>query len=495
MKKLLVLLLAAVLLLTAGCGGTPVESTHGTTAAPAPESTAHLPETTSIPTDSPVTTEAATAEPSTAEAAATEAPEPVDPWSLLGELSFDQGTYTDDAGDSYTWSYGLPCVLADTEGANAINRAISDGFGNDVRESMNAMERGDSIGVLSVGYYGVVWEDVLSIVLLKHLYFDWTDYAVYNYEVSTGRQLTTPLLLEKMDISEDQFLERCRTSFRDHFLENYRNIPREYYESVNYYDMLAMQTTDEYINLDLMVYPENDDLVAVAPIISLAGPAFFYHPLHLGLGGPLALLGQASFEEGTYTDDSGNVTDYYFAVPCILADTEGARAINEAIDAFAGQIVRDGKETMEGKYSLIDYAVRYTGHVWKDILTVEIHVDNDWGCDYYGIYCYSADTGAWLKTPDVLQRMGISQEEFLNACRRTFRQTFIDMNNQMPEENREENGYSSFLEKTDSDSYVNMELQVFPNEDGELMVIAPIVSMAGADFYYHKLGLSLYGYE
>ena len=300
MKKLLAVFLLIALLLSVGCGKTddPAESAvpgPGTGGAQlvAEDST----ELTTELTTEPVTTPAAETLPAPTTTAApvteapttetpvptTAAPEPVDPWTLLGVASFDQGSYTDNCDNTDTYSFEIPCILADTEGARAINAAIDERFGADVRREKECMAEGLSAGVTHIGFHGSVWEDVLSIIVIEHYYFDWADYGVYCYEVSTGRWLTTPLALERFDLSETEFLSLCRERFHDTFVEEYGDLSEEYFEETEYYRMLEMQSSDEYVNMDLMIYPDGGDLVVIAPILSLAGPAFFYRELPLGL--------------------------------------------------------------------------------------------------------------------------------------------------------------------------------------------------------------------
>ncbi len=304
MKKLLVVFLVLALLLSAGCGtktdptestvpgtetgGSPVvwndtteQQTEPITTAAAPVTEA--PTETAAPvttTEAPVTT-AATEPPVTT----TAAPEPVEPWTLLDDASFDQGTYTDSYGNTCTYSYEIPCLTADTEGARAINAAIDERFGADVREAKASMTEGYSVGILHIGFYSALWEDVLTVVVVEDYYFDWRDYKVYCYEASTGRWLTTPMVLERLGFSEKEFLTACRERFHDAFVEEYKDLPKEYYEQTDYYTMLGYQVSDGYVNLDLMIYPDGGDVVVIAPIVSLAGPAYYYRELFLGLGG------------------------------------------------------------------------------------------------------------------------------------------------------------------------------------------------------------------
>ncbi len=302
MKKMILPALVLSLALLAGCsddkpatpGTTAKSNTEATTtAAPAATTKAAAPETTTaVPTTAaPVTevpTEVPTAETET-QAVTSEAPteptdERVDPWSLMGEASFDQGTYTDENGNSYTYSYDIPCLKADTPDAKAINADIDAFFGGMVQEAKQSIEKRLSLSLDSVGFYGEVWNDVLSLVVMGHWDWDFTDYRVYCYDVSTGCWLDTAGVLEKMGISQADFLDTCKTRFRQHFEENFGSIPEDQRENYGYYEALKTVDGPEYVNMDLMVYPNaNGDLQVVAPIVSLAGAAYYYHVINLGV--------------------------------------------------------------------------------------------------------------------------------------------------------------------------------------------------------------------
>lgn len=301
MKKLLILALCAVLLLSAGCAkpitapsetGKPADNSTAvatpplSTARPETSEPTDLPATelptvpdTGVPTEAPAVPSTAPTAEATSEPAPTE---PIDPWSLMDELSFEQGVYEDDLGNIYSYSYGLPCIKADTEGARAINAEIEEIYGGEVVSAHQAMAEKLSLYMISMGYHGEVWEDVLTLVISTHT--DWGDdsYGIYSYEVSTGRWLSTKDILDRLHISEKQFLETCRQQFRQYFIESNSGIPADKREVYGYYDALDRVDDELYLSMDLQVYPNADgELVVAAPIVSLAGADFYYHLLTL----------------------------------------------------------------------------------------------------------------------------------------------------------------------------------------------------------------------
>ncbi len=284
MKKMLVVFLAIALLLSVGCAKTGPSTEPATTGAAPADTTA--PKTEPVATTAAPETEAPA--PETEPVQTTEKPEAIDPWSLLGSGGYEVGDYTDELGNEYHYSYDMPVLLADTEGARAINEAIDARFGVMFRNEKENVEKKLSIGIESIGYRGVVWEDILSLVVIAHGNADdWTEYGVYNYDCTEGLWLTTSMVLERMDISEESFLQNCRSYFESSFMEKYSGLSEEERAQMGYDEMLEKQISDEYVNLDLAIYPEDGDVVVVSPILSMAGPEFFYEliPLNLNTNG------------------------------------------------------------------------------------------------------------------------------------------------------------------------------------------------------------------
>lgn len=296
MKKVFVLLIIAALLLSAGCVPLVVPATEGaasTVPTALPETTTLAPETAPVTTEAPAPTEPAATEAPVTEAPSTEAPvptteapAPVDPWSLLGSGGYEAGSYTDELGNEYDYSWDLPLLLADTESARAINADIDANFGEMIRYEKENMEEGLSMGIIEIGFRGIVWEDVLTVEIVSRSYFDgWEGYGIYSYETSTGRWLTTADVLERMGYTQDQFLDTCRIQFRQYYVDMYSQIPESDRSQYGYYQGLDRQITSEFVNMDLLAYPEDGDIVVIAPIVSLAGADYYYHVIHLGMGG------------------------------------------------------------------------------------------------------------------------------------------------------------------------------------------------------------------
>lgn len=188
-----------------------------------------------------------------------------------------------------------------------------------------------------------------------------------------------------------------------------------------------------------------------------------------------------------YTDDCGNVMDYSYSIPRLDANTQGARAINAAIGKQTEELRQWAEEHEDGGYSISVYSLSYEVYVWQDVVSVVMKKSYYYDYTEYFVYCYDSATGRRLDTPDLLEKLGISQERFLEACRKTFRERYEKNTAAMPEEERAqyEKEFPEML--PESEKFVNLELAVYPDESGELIAVAPITSWVGAAFYYHLI--------
>ncbi len=206
---------------------------------------------------------------------------------------------------------------------------------------------------------------------------------------------------------------------------------------------------------------------------------------------PWSLIGVSYSDQGVYYDEMGSDFTWSYELPKLEADTPGAREINEDIDAHFGQDLRDSLKSMEDRISLGIIHIGFRSEVWDNILTLIVIEDTDWSFTNYGVYCYDCDSGTRLGTRELLQRMGYSEEDFLETCRERFIQCYKDMYSHIPEDSLDQYGYYDGLERVDDPRYVNLELQIYPEANGDLVVIAPIVSLAGADYYYQEIHLGM----
>lgn len=188
-----------------------------------------------------------------------------------------------------------------------------------------------------------------------------------------------------------------------------------------------------------------------------------------------------------YTDDCGNVMDYSYSIPRLDANTQGARAINAEIGKQTEELRQWAEEHEDGGYSISVYSLSYEVYVWQDVVSVVMKKSYYYDYTEYFVYCYDSATGRRLDTAELLEKLGVSEAIFLEACRTTFRERYEKNTAAMPEEERAqyEKEFPEML--PESEKFVNLELQAYPGEDGTLMTVAPITSWVGASYYYHLI--------
>ena len=196
---------------------------------------------------------------------------------IITENYAEDGHYTDSLDNSWTYSYHVPQLTADTAGARAINAAIDEKFGDPVRGALKDMQQALSLGCVSVSWKSYRYEDVLSLVVKAEADWEFTDYAVYLYDAGRGVQLTTAELLEKLGVAQETFLDGLRRSAAAAFDE-------QAYIAADEGAALAQERSwtvgAENVNTEAMVYAdETGKLMAVLPVGSMAGAAWYYKVL------------------------------------------------------------------------------------------------------------------------------------------------------------------------------------------------------------------------
>lgn len=200
------------------------------------------------------------------------------------------------------------------------------------------------------------------------------------------------------------------------------------------------------------------------------------------------LIKTVSLARGSYQDDLGNEYEYSYELPALDADTPGAAAINEEIDRLFGGCIREAEADMAERLGLSVRRVGFRSRLWEDVLTLELTAEMDFGVSECRFYCYEISTGRQLTSADVLKLLGVSQEDFLERCRRAFRERFEAQYESLTEAQREDYGYYEALERCGSERLVNPELMVCP-EDGKPVVLAPIPSLDGAEYRFQIIRL------
>ena len=188
----------------------------------------------------------------------------------------------------------------------------------------------------------------------------------------------------------------------------------------------------------------------------------------------------------SYDDGAADTFYYSFHLPHISDSTQGAREINSSIDEHFGALIEQEYSIMAEEWFPSYGIVNWYASFYQELLVIVITAESLMEFSDYGVYCYNVTTGEWLQGSALLEYLYIDEQEFLEATREAAQECFISYYGDLPEEDRELYGYDECLAWTISDENINLDnLLFYPDENGEIVVIARIGSMAGADWYYH----------
>ena len=254
MKKFLTMLLAAAMLFAlAACGTTSNEKNNNNNAQD--DHQAETPDTSN------------------------EAPQ-------ITELYNEDFDYTDGVGNSGHCTYRVPQIEADTHGAEAINKAISDAYTPIVNGVLEDVSDKVSLSCFYVAWESYQYENILSLVVSCGWDADVNEYNVYLYDIVSGQQLTSADLLKALNVDETAFLEAVRRAAAAKFDTQYGAIAGGDFDEF-LTERRDWTLSDENINMDARTYADGaGKLHVVLPIGSIAGADSYEQVLTLeGIGG------------------------------------------------------------------------------------------------------------------------------------------------------------------------------------------------------------------
>ena len=184
--------------------------------------------------------------------------------------------------------------------------------------------------------------------------------------------------------------------------------------------------------------------------------------------------------EFSYTDPNGNKDTYFYEVPQIDDDTEGAKNINEMIGYRFGYLV-ERTEDARSRNDFIDTSYIIWISTWTGpVLSLQItSVDTMYNRDV-GAYHYNFETGKELSNIEMLEYLGYTDNDLtLKALQRAVAQHFDTYYG------GDDPTYASELCKMRAQSLNGLSdvftyFAVYPYYTGGLIVTVPIYTPAGA---------------
>ena len=179
--------------------------------------------------------------------------------------------YSDAVGNSGHYTYRVPQLAADTQGAVEINRAISEKYSPIVEDVLRNVSEGVSLSCLYIAWESYEYGEILSLVVSCGWDADVTDYSVYLYDTGSGQQFTTSDLLSVLHVSEAGFLDAVRAAAAECFGKQYADASSDdsFKEAVA--ERRAWTLSDDNINMDVPAYADAaGKLYVILPIGSIA---------------------------------------------------------------------------------------------------------------------------------------------------------------------------------------------------------------------------------
>ena len=196
----------------------------------------------------------------------------------IRELYSEEFDYTDGVGNSGHYTYHVPQLLADTEGAAAINSDVESKYGAILREVLEAKTGGFSLSCLYIAWETYQYGDILSLLVSCGWGYDMDEYSVYLYDTVSGRQLTTADLLAALHVDETAFLDAVRQAAAERFDGQYGAVDGD--DDALLAERREWTLSEENINLDVMAYADGKGVLRVIlPIGSIAGASAYQQVL------------------------------------------------------------------------------------------------------------------------------------------------------------------------------------------------------------------------
>ena len=198
----------------------------------------------------------------------------------IEEMYSEDFDYTDSMGNSGHYTYHVPQIAADTQGAADINRAIEETYGPIVREVLESVSGGFSVIWTSISWETYQYNNILSLVVFYSFDIGGDHYNVYLYDIASGQQLTTVDLLSALNVDDTTFLNALRQAAAERFDGQYNPIPANSEEFLA--ERREWTLSDENIRMDVPAYADaSGTLYVVLPIGSIAGASEYEQILTL----------------------------------------------------------------------------------------------------------------------------------------------------------------------------------------------------------------------
>ena len=181
-------------------------------------------------------------------------------------------TVTDSYGNLY--SYRLPAININSAGAASINAEI-EGLIEEAQLAIESVQEWGGASIIKFNYSYSVTGNVCSLVILcAYDYNQYSEYYVFNIDISTGERLSDEKVLQYAGISTSACGKQIKAQLNDYFHTIYPeslsgNLP-------NYAEQLERTLAYENVADSRPFFDQDGKLCVVARYYALAGPSCYY---------------------------------------------------------------------------------------------------------------------------------------------------------------------------------------------------------------------------
>lgn len=193
-----------------------------------------------------------------------------------------------------------------------------------------------------------------------------------------------------------------------------------------------------------------------------------------------------SVDDEIVNEEYDYVVEYSYHVPQIDDDTPGVAEINSEIAAvYGGLVERSLNEIEQGELTgcaSITYEAYQSGDIFSLVLLCTEYFE---GYEEYGTYNYDTREGVRLGNEKVLEKKGLTGEEYLSALRRAAVKYYDNLYFNQWDEMGEWCLAGAYQERrafTVSERNITMDLPLYIDNSGKLHTIVPIGSHIEADW-------------
>ena len=186
-------------------------------------------------------------------------------------------------------------------------------------------------------------------------------------------------------------------------------------------------------------------------------------------------------EVGTYSDEFNNSWSYVLRIPAIKTSGADATRLNQELFTALYPGVSEVKNAMAMGTSLGVDRVDYTIYINDQLISIVCETDTNWGFESYYVVNFDASTRTEVTQEQLLQRFGLTKEQFLDLGVQVMQQYFQDSLSAAPKDEMYWDRYNKSTAKENFSS----DCQLYVDNNGQLCMIVKLYSLAGADYYYH----------